>query len=70
MATKAVINVDLADVWEQRGRKKFVRTLSWGNQVIVAKEAATHLEIETVELEEQPDGSILQTKVTGFIEPS
>lgn len=70
MATQAVIGVDLADVWQAPGRDAFVRTLSWGDRIAVTKTAARHLEIETVEFEEQPDGSILQKRVKGFIEPT
>src|SRR5688572_2222774 len=69
MSTKAVINVDLADVWEGAGRKKFLRTLSWGDEVAVKNENSTRIEIETVYFNEQPDGSILPVKETGFIEP-
>jgi hypothetical protein len=35
MATKFVINVDLADVWAERNRKKLIRTLAWGDEVDV-----------------------------------
>ncbi|MGH9202403.1 MAG: MBL fold metallo-hydrolase, partial [Vicinamibacterales bacterium] len=70
MATKCVINVDLADVWSERGRKKLIRTLTWGDEVTLTKEAPTHIEIELLEFQEQSDGSIVSTKVTGFIEPS
>jgi len=28
MSTTSVINVDLADVWAETGRKKFLRTLA------------------------------------------
>src|SRR5688572_21886557 len=69
MSTKAVINVDLADVWEGAGRKKFLRTLSWGDEVAVKNENSTRIEIETVSFEEKPDGSILPVKEVGFIEP-
>jgi beta-lactamase superfamily II metal-dependent hydrolase len=70
MGIQAVINVDLADVWQARGRDGFVRTLSWGDRITVTKTAASHIEIETVEFEEQPDGSILQKNVAGVIEPT
>lgn len=69
MSTKAVINVDLADVWDEAGRKKFRRTLAWGDDVTVTTQTSTRIEIETVIFEEQPDGSILPVKEAGFIEP-
>jgi beta-lactamase superfamily II metal-dependent hydrolase len=69
MSTKCVINVDLADVWAESGRKKFLRTLAWGDEVSVVKQTATSIEIETVYFNEQPDGSILPVKEAGFIEP-
>jgi len=70
MSTKSVINVDLADVWGEPGRKKFLRTLAWGDEVAVVNQTSTSIEIETVVFKEQPDGSILPVKETGFIEPS
>jgi beta-lactamase superfamily II metal-dependent hydrolase len=69
MSTKSVINVDLADVWGEAGRKTFRRTLAWGDEVGVTKQTSTSIEIETVTFEEQPDGSILPVKEVGFIEP-
>ena len=68
MSTKCVINVDLADVWGEAGRKKFLRTLAWGDEVSVTKQTSTSIEIETVYFNEQPDGSILPVKEVGFIE--
>ena len=35
MSVKSVINVDLADVWAEQGRKKFMRSLAWGDEVTV-----------------------------------
>ena len=69
MSTKCVINVDLADVWGEADRKKFLRTLAWGDEVTVTKQTSTRIEIETVYFNEQPDGSILPVKEVGFIEP-
>src|SRR5688572_5728176 len=48
MSKKCVINVDLADVWSETGRKKFLRTLAWGDEVAVIKQSSTRIEIETV----------------------
>jgi beta-lactamase superfamily II metal-dependent hydrolase len=70
MGTKAVINVDLADVWAERGRKRLLRTLSWGDEVTVLKQAATHLEVQTFEYVPQDDGTVMSQKVTAFIEPT
>lgn len=70
MRTKQIINVDLADVWAEAGRKKFIRTLAWGDEITVTSQTATTIEIETVNFEKQPDGSILPVKEIGFIEPS
>jgi beta-lactamase superfamily II metal-dependent hydrolase len=69
MSTKCVINVDLADVWGQTGRKKYLRTLAWGDEVAVTKQTSTSIEVEFVNFNEQPDGSILPVKEVGFIEP-
>lgn len=69
MGTRCVIAVDLADVWGSAGRKSFIRTLAWGDEVTVTKQTATAIEIETVDFVEQPDGSILPHKEAGFIEP-
>ena len=69
MGTRCVINVDLADVWGETGRKQFRRTLAWGDEVVVTKQTPTGLEIETVSFHEQADGSVLPLKEVGFIEP-
>jgi len=69
LSTKCVINVDLADVWGEADRKKFRRTLAWGDEVTVTTQTATRIEVETVYFNEQPDGSILPVKEVGFIEP-
>jgi beta-lactamase superfamily II metal-dependent hydrolase len=70
MATRCVINVDLADIWTEPGRKKLSRTLAWGDEITVVETTATFLKIETVEFRTQPDGSILPHKISGYIEPS
>jgi hypothetical protein len=69
MSAKCVINVDLADVWGEADRKKFRRTLAWGDEVTVTTQTATRIEVEAVYFNEQPDGSILPVKEVGFIEP-
>jgi beta-lactamase superfamily II metal-dependent hydrolase len=70
MATKCVINVDLADVWAEEGRKKLLRTLAWGDEVTVTTQTATRLEVETVSFQLQPDGGVLPVKTSAFIEPA
>jgi beta-lactamase superfamily II metal-dependent hydrolase len=70
MPIKSVINVDLADVWAERGRKRLVRTLAWGDEVSVLKQGAGFLEVETVDFVPQDDGAVLPKKVTVYVEPS
>lgn len=70
MGETGILNVDLADVWGQKGRKKFIRTIAWGDEVTVLKETATHLEVGITVFREKPDGSILPESVTGYIEPN
>ena len=70
MPQKCVLNVDLADVWRERGRKELLRTVAWGDEITVLNQSSTHIEIEITRFEEQPDGSILPVSSTGFIEPS
>jgi beta-lactamase superfamily II metal-dependent hydrolase len=70
MAQKCFINVDLADVWAAKGRKKLIRTLAWGDEVSVTARTRDHVKIELVDFHEAPDGSILPTVTSGFIQPS
>ena len=70
MPDTMVLNVDLADVWAERGRKKLIRTIAWGDEVTVLKVAATHLEVGITVFREKPDGSILPESITGYIEPT
>ena len=70
MTTRCVINVDLADVWNQRGRKSLRHTVAWGDEVDVINERATHLEVEVTSFKAQPDGSVLPVTTVGFIEPA
>ena len=69
MAKQCAINVDLADVFEEPGRKKFLHTLAWGDNVEVVETTNTHVRINTVKYDQQPDGSILPVKVEAFITP-
>jgi beta-lactamase superfamily II metal-dependent hydrolase len=70
MTTRCVINVDLADVWSQRGRKSLRHTVAWGDEVEVIKETSTHLEVQVTSFKTQPDGSVLPVTTMGFIEPT
>jgi beta-lactamase superfamily II metal-dependent hydrolase len=69
MAGSHVINVDLADVWAEKGRKTFIRTLSWGDEVAVTAQTRTHVELNLTAFDEMPDGSVLPSTVAGYIEP-
>ncbi len=70
MSEQAVLNVDLADVWKERGRKNCIRTIAWGDDITVVKQTATYLEVTITFFREKPDGSILPESVTGYIEPT
>lgn len=70
MPEQAVLNVDLADAWEERGRKNFIRTIAWGDEITVLKQLSTHLEVGITVFRQKPDGSILPESITGYIEPA
>jgi beta-lactamase superfamily II metal-dependent hydrolase len=70
VGTKSVINVDLADVWAEQGRKKLLRTLTWGDEVTVVKQTSAYLEVESFTYVKQDDGSVISEKISAFIEPS
>ncbi|HEX7344879.1 MAG TPA: MBL fold metallo-hydrolase, partial [bacterium] len=70
MAISHVINVDLADVFEQPDRKAFLHTLAWGDYVEVLETTLTHLRISTVKYKEKNDGSILPEETEAYICPS
>ena len=70
MSEECVINVDLADVWTAPDRKELIRTLAWGDQVTVVAKTASAIEVEFVDFIEQPDGSVLPKKTSGFIKPT
>ncbi|MEP7153531.1 MAG: MBL fold metallo-hydrolase [Nitrospira sp.] len=70
MPEQAVLNVDLAVVWAERGRKKFIRTIAWGDEVTLLKQLSTHLEVGITVFRQKPDGSILPESITGYIEPA
>jgi hypothetical protein len=68
-AIQCTINVDLADVWRKPGRKELIRTVAWGDEITVLAETTDHLEVEVVYHDEQPDGSVVPRKTTGYIRP-
>ena len=70
MGTRCVIAVDLVDVWKAADRKDLLRTLAWGDEVIVKQTTPTHLEVETVLFRAQSDGSVLPEKASAFVVPS
>ena len=70
MSKQMVINVDLADVFAQPGRKEFLHPLAWGDRVEVLETTAAELRIRTTKFETQPDGSILPVKTEAFIAPT
>ena len=53
MDKACVLNVDFADVWGEKGRKKFLRTIAWGDKISVLKETSTHIEINTTVFREE-----------------
>jgi beta-lactamase superfamily II metal-dependent hydrolase len=61
--------VDLANVYAKPGRKGFLHTLAWGDQVEVVEVTQDHLRINTVRFEERSDGSILPVRTEAFIAP-
>ncbi len=70
MPKQCVVDVDLVDVWRKPDRKKFIRTLAWGDEVTVLSETSAHLEVELVYYNEQKDGSVLPRKTKGYIAPT
>lgn len=70
MATKSVINVDLADVFSEPDRKGFLHTMAWGDYVDVEEITSTHVRIKTVKFETSTDGSILPVKTDAYITPT
>ena len=65
-----VIAVDLADIWDQPGRKKLVSTLAWGDPVTVDEVTDSHVRIKFPSFTEQADGSIVPAMRTGYITPT
>ena len=70
MSTQCVINLDLADVWDKRGRKSLRRTLAWGDEITVTDQKSTHLEVEITSFKTASDGSLIPSTRGGFIEPT
>jgi len=70
VANQSVINVDLADVFEQPKREGFLHTLAWGDHVEVIETTAAHLRISTMKFEKHDDGSIIPVKTEAYICPT
>jgi beta-lactamase superfamily II metal-dependent hydrolase len=70
MAGTHVINVDLADVWNETGRDNLLRTLAWGDEVTVKSQTAKHVEVSLTTFVEKSDGSIVPQLSSGFIVPT
>ena len=70
MSSQYVMNVDLADVWQEKGRKKLLRTVAWGDEVDVIARKPSYIEIKLTRFEQQSDGSVLPVSDTGYIEPT
>jgi beta-lactamase superfamily II metal-dependent hydrolase len=70
VARKTVLDVDLADLFAQPGRKGYLYTIGWGDYVDVLETTSKHLRIQTVRFEEKDDGSILPVKTQAFIQPT
>lgn len=70
MANLSVIDVDLANVYEQPNRRGFLHAMAWGDVVEVLETTSEHLRIKTVKYETRSDGSILFQPVEAYICPS
>lgn len=70
MAHQAVIAVDLADVFREKGRKKLLRTVAWGDEITVLAQSATRLEIRALEFRQEKDGSVIASEITAYLEPT
>ena len=73
MAAQHIINVDLAKVYAElngsQSKKRFVRTLAWGDDVEVLNITSKHVEIRTTRYTTLPNGSIKPQASSGFILP-
>lgn len=69
MAANHVIDVDLANVYQQPNKKGFLRTMSWGDQVEVLKVTPEHVEVRVFKFEQQEDGTSKPVPSSGFIVP-
>jgi len=69
MGKQCVINVDLADLFEEPERKGFLHTLAWGDYVEVLETKPTHLRVRGVKYEKREDGSILPVSTEAYIWP-
>jgi beta-lactamase superfamily II metal-dependent hydrolase len=70
MATRCVINVDLADVFRNKGRKDLLRTIAWGDEITVTKQTATGVEVEVPVFRLDAGGTPVAHVMAGYIEPT
>lgn len=66
MAEQAVIDVDLAQVYADKARKKLLRTLAWGDEITVVGKGDGSLKVEFVRYKSE-NGSVVADKETGYI---
>lgn len=70
MATKCVLNVDLAGVYDKHDKgRKLLTMLAWGDDVDVVEVTTRYLRINAVRFETAGDGSILPVTTEAFIVP-
>lgn len=70
MATKCVLNVDLAGVYDKHDEgRKLLTMLAWGDDVDVVEVTTRYLRINAVRFETAGDGSILPVTTEAFIVP-
>ena len=67
MNGKCVINVDLVDIWGEPGRKNFIRTLAWGDEVNVIEQVSTRIKVKTIRHVDQADGSAAALALAGRV---
>lgn len=73
---RAVVNVDLADLWRTSDRKApsknvspFLRTLAWGDEVEVLEITNDFVRVQTVDFQTKDDGAIEPVPREAFIVP-
>lgn len=67
MSEQCVLNIDLAKLYKNKGRKGYLHTLGWGDYVEVLDKGDRYIKVNHVEYEKKPDGSILPKDTEAFI---